>query len=102
MNLATQLRKARSEAIRSNQRKYIEFDLAARQFGLKDNSNTIEFPQDIEIQLVTANSLIAEKTGAIGFHSDGSSTGGRITLSRNGLKYHVNVEWLTGNVAVFK
>lgn len=102
MLLASELRKAHSEAIRVNQSQSMEFNLASRRFGLKGKANVTEFPRDTEIQLVTANTLITGKTGTIRFHSDGSSTGGRVTLSRNGLSYQVDVEWLTGNVTVSK
>jgi general secretion pathway protein H len=38
--------------------------------------------------------------GAIRFNPDGSSTGGRISLSDGGRRIAVGVDWLTGRVAV--
>ena len=40
----------------------------------------------------------SEARGAIRFFPDGSSTGGRITLSTDRLAYLVDVDWLTGKI----
>ena len=53
--------------------------------------------------LFTARSeQLSEKGGAIRFFPDGSSTGGRITLSIDSMRYLVNVDWLTGRVKVME
>ena len=36
----------------------------------------------------------------IRFYSDGSSTGGRITVASGERKYLVDVDWLTGRVSI--
>ena len=38
--------------------------------------------------------------GRIRFFPDGSSTGGRVTLTSDERLYHVDVDWLTGQVRV--
>ncbi|PIV82132.1 type II secretion system protein GspH, partial [bacterium CG17_big_fil_post_rev_8_21_14_2_50_64_8] len=58
-------------------------------------------PEKIEVALFTAQSeLMDAKTGAIRFYPDGSSTGGRVTLSRGERKYRVDVDWMTGRVKI--
>jgi general secretion pathway protein H len=53
------------------------------------------------MSLITAQSEQAnESVGAIRFYPDGSSTGGRIDLSSDDVRYVIDVSWLTGTVMV--
>ena len=55
----------------------------------------------IEVKLFTAQSdLVNDKVGAIRFFPDGGSNGGRVTLAVGERKYDVDVDWLTGRVAI--
>jgi general secretion pathway protein H len=42
--------------------------------------------------------MLSEHAGSVRFYPDGSSTGGRIILSRSGSGYQVGVQWLTGRI----
>ncbi|MCK7491838.1 MAG: hypothetical protein MZW92_09370 [Comamonadaceae bacterium] len=44
--------------------------------------------------------MLDAATGNIRFFPDGSSTGGAITVSGPKLAYRVNVDWLTGAIAI--
>ena len=44
--------------------------------------------------------MSSDKRGAIRFYPDGSSTGGRITVSSGERKFLVDVDWLTGRVSI--
>ena len=58
-------------------------------------------PKQVELKLFTAQSDIAdEKTGAIRFYPDGGANGGRMTIAAGERKYEVDVDWLTGRVAI--
>ena len=58
-------------------------------------------PQGIVLELVTAErEMLAERRGGIRFFPDGSSGGGRVTLTLAGLERRVDVAWLTGRVTV--
>ena len=58
-------------------------------------------PEGIELKLLTAQTEVeSERKGAIRFYADGSSTGGRITVSAGERKYLVDVDWLTGRVSI--
>ena len=41
-----------------------------------------------------------DKTGAIRFFPDGGSDGGRVTIAAGERKYEVDIDWLTGRVAI--
>jgi general secretion pathway protein H len=44
--------------------------------------------------------VTSERRGAIRFYPDGSSTGGRITVTFGRTQYLVDVDWLTGRVSI--
>lgn len=99
--IAAGLRKARSEAVVRKNEIALTVDVERRQFGLSGDKRTYRFPEEIEVSLFTAQSeLMDAKTGAIRFYPDGSSTGGRVTLSRGERKYLVDVDWMTGRVKI--
>ena len=43
---------------------------------------------------------MSERQGSIRFFPDGGSNGGRITVASGERKYEVDVDWLTGRVAI--
>lgn len=99
--LAAGLRKARSQAVTQKQEAALTIDVEQRRFDLTGDPRNYPLPAKLDISLFTAQSeLLREKVGSIRFFPDGSSTGGRITVAYGDRKYHVNVDWLTGQVAV--
>lgn len=99
--LAAGLRKARSEAIARRHETALTVDLQERRFQLSGDQRIYRLPGNIEVKLFTAQSeLVNQNTGAIRFYPDGGSTGGRITVAAQGRKYDVDVNWLTGQVAI--
>jgi len=99
--VAAGLRHARSEAIARRRDTELTLDLEARSFVVAGESRTIELPSKVEIKLFTAQSDIVDaRRGAIRFFPDGGSNGGRVTLAAGERKYEVDVDWLTGRVAI--
>lgn len=99
--IAAGLRKARSEAVVRKNEVALTVDVELRQFELSGDKRIYHLPEKIEVSLFTAQSeLVDAKTGAIRFYPDGSSTGGRVTLSRGERKYRVDVDWMTGRVKI--
>lgn len=95
------LRKARSEAVVRKNEVALTIDVENRQFELSGDKRVYRLPEKIEISLLTAQSELTDaKTGAIRFYPDGSSTGGRVTLSWGERKYLVDVDWMTGRVKI--
>lgn len=96
------LRSARSEAITRQREAVLTMDLEERRFGVTGNPRRYSLPKGIVLELVTAESeRLDDRVGAIRFFPDGSSTGGRITLSDQRIAYEVDVDWLTGRVRLF-
>ena len=99
--LAAGLRNARNEAVTRQQEAVLTLDLERRRFGVTGDPREIALPESVALKLYTAQSeLLDSATGGIRFFPDGSSTGGFITVSGPKLAYRVNVDWLTGAVAI--
>jgi len=99
--LAAGLRKARSIAITERREAALTIDVDARTFLVTGDPKTYSLPQRLDLGLFTAQSeLVQEKTGNIRFFADGSSTGGRVTISAAEAKQTVDVDWMTGRVVV--
>ena len=102
-SLAAGLRQTRNRALNDNRSAILALDVAKREFRLPGERRAHKLPARVDIVLFTARSeQLSEKGGAIRFFPDGSSTGGRITLSIDSLRYLVNVDWLTGRVKVIE
>ena len=99
--VAAGLRLARSEALATRQETRVLLDLEHRTFRVERNARLITLPPLIQLKLFTAQSdLVDDKVGAIRFFPDGGSNGGRITLAVGERKYDVDIDWLTGRVAI--
>ena len=103
-SLAAGLRFTRNRALNDNRPTALAVDVANREFQLPGEQRVRKLPERVDIVLFTARSeQQSEQRGSIRFFPDGSSTGGRITLSiDDGLRYLVNVDWLTGKVRVIE
>ncbi len=99
--LAAGLRKTRSEAITKKREATLSLDVEQRKFQISGDKRVYSLSRKVEVKLQTAQSeLFGGQTGAIRFFPDGSSTGGRIALAAGNLKYQVDVDWMTGRVAI--
>lgn len=99
--LASGLRLARSAALTQRRETFLVIDLAGRRFKVDNEAKEYPLPRNVELKLFTAQKdLIDDKVGSIRFFPDGGSNGGRITLAAGERKYEVDVDWLTGRVAI--
>ncbi|MEO8752963.1 MAG: GspH/FimT family protein [Casimicrobiaceae bacterium] len=99
--LASGLRLARSEAVSQRRETFLVLDVAERRFKVDRDPQEHPLPRGIELKLFTAQKdLVDEKVGSIRFYPDGGSNGGRITVGSGERKYEVDVDWLTGRVAI--
>ena len=99
--LAAGLRNARNEAITRQHEAVLTLDLAEHRFAVSGDAREIALPNSVTLHLYTAQSeLLDGEKGSIRFFSDGSSTGGAITVSGPKLAYRVNIDWLTGGIAI--
>jgi general secretion pathway protein H len=101
--LAAGLRLARGQAIAQRTEAMLELDVAARNFRVPPDPRVHALPTGIELKLFTAQrDLVSDNIGAIRFYPDGGSDGGRVTLAAGERKYDVDVDWLTGRVAILE
>jgi len=99
--VAAGLRFARSEAVATRQETRVMLDLEHRTFQIERDARIHALPPRIELKLFSAQrDLVGETVGAIRFFPDGGSNGGRVTLAAGERKYDVDVDWLTGRVAI--
>lgn len=100
-SLAHGLRHARNLALNENRPAALVIDIVKREFRVPDGQYVRTLPGQIDIVLYTARSgRTSQQGGTIRFFPDGSSTGGRITLTNDGARYFVKTDWLTGKVSV--
>ncbi|HZI83330.1 MAG TPA: GspH/FimT family pseudopilin [Casimicrobiaceae bacterium] len=101
--LAAGLRLARSQAIAQRTEAILELDLAARSFRVPPDPRVHTISDGIELKLFTAQrDLVNDQLGAVRFFPDGGSNGGRITVAAGDRKYDVDIDWLTGRVAILE
>jgi len=99
--VAAGLRLARSEALATRQETRVVLDLEHRTFRIDRDARVHALPQLLEMKLFTAQSdLVSDRIGAIRFFPDGGSNGGRLTLATGARKYDIDIDWLTGRVAI--
>ena len=99
--VAAGLRYARGQAIAQRTEALLVLDVDARTFTLPPDTHLHRLPERLELKLYTAQrDLVSDKVGAIRFFPDGGSTGGRVTLASGERKLEVDVDWLTGRVAI--
>jgi len=99
--LAAGLRLARSEAVSERRETFLVVDVAGKRFKVDREAREHALPSKVDLKLFTAqNDLVSQNVGSIRFYPDGGSNGGRITLGSGDRKYEVDVDWLTGRVAI--
>ncbi len=97
--VASGLRLAREEAIRSGRDAAFVIDVEERVFEVDGGYRRSTLPDDLEVKLEAAESeMLNDHTGGVRFYPDGSSTGGRIVLARSDRGYQIGVQWLTGRI----
>jgi general secretion pathway protein H len=99
--VAAGLRDARGTAIATQESAALLLDLERRSLEVSGGRSSRTLPQRLDVKLYTAQSeIVDEKHGAIRFYPDGSSSGGRVTISSGERKLLVDVDWLTGRVSI--
>ena len=88
----------------SNSTAWVEVDLGSRRLTIADERASIEvraLPERFGYELITARTeRVTAERGRIRFFPEGSSTGGRLTVSNGRESQSVDVDWLTGRVSL--
>lgn len=99
--LAAHTRLARNLAVVDDAPVTLIVDVEARRYRLSAEARDHALPATLGVSLYAPESeRIDERVGAIRFFGDGSSTGGRVTVSDGTRRRGVDVQWLTGRVSV--
>jgi general secretion pathway protein H len=100
-DMASALRFTRSRAISNIREAEFFLDVEGHRYRVTGRQKEYRVPESIHLKLLTAESeIVGEGQGIIRFFPDGSSTGGRITLEAGQRKRLVDVNWLTGHIAI--
>ena len=102
--IASAMQAARATAVAKSTDVGFVFDAKANTWAIDAG---VSGPQALSIgttlKLETARAAIrADDVGRLIFFSDGSTTGGRVSLIKGGLATTISVEWLTGAVSIEK
>ncbi len=101
--LAGALRAARTTALAEGRVVAVAFDVDAGVFRFNGEELSRALPSNAGIYVVAARSEFdANGVVRIRFFPDGASTGGRVTLTRGETSRIVDVNWLTGHVAILE
>ncbi|OAI19313.1 GspH/FimT family pseudopilin [Methylomonas sp. MED-D] len=100
-DIASALRYAHGQALLTGKTAAVTISLADNSYRVDHRDKTYAFAEDIDVSLVVAEEEFADgEQGSIRFFGDGSSTGGRITLEWGNLSKKIDVNWITGEVAI--
>lgn len=98
---AAGLRLAREEAIRGGHAVAFLLDVEGRRYQVEGDARLVNYPAGLDLKLEGASAEMRDdQVGGVRFFPDGSSTGGRVLISRDGRGYQVGVTWLTGRIAL--
>lgn len=100
VRLAAELRSARATAIGQSRDRAFVLNADERWYQVDGRERSF-LPASIGVVLVTARTYVRGREDArLVFFSDGSSTGGKITIQAGNQAHSITVDWLTGAVRV--
>ena len=94
--VALEVRRARTQSMRTNGETALLFDARTRAFLVRPGQNSVPVPRDVTATLVTSRAMADGERPAIRFLPNGRSSGGEINLSAGSAAARVVVDWLTG------
>jgi len=99
LKLATDLKLARSTAILGRRPVSFLTDAKTHTYRVEGAGSPVKLPDTIGLAVFSPHGVAShDGAGQLVFFPDGSSTGGRLTLTNQVTSVTLNVEWLTGSI----
>lgn len=99
-DLALSLREAQARALRSGREVAVAIDVEGHRYQLAQDTS-VALPEGAGVRVISAGEVMGPGRDPIFvFSPDGSSTGGKITLSEQDRSATISVDWLTGSIGV--
>lgn len=93
------LRSARGMAVREGQEVKFTLDLANHQYTLSGSGEFKQLPNNFSLKFIPQFDPVPdEEPVVIHFFADGSSSGGRIDIASDEVRYEISINWLTGKI----
>jgi general secretion pathway protein H len=100
--LAAAMRSTRAQAVTRHVETVLSVDTEKKVYQGGNKARPHAFARGIRVKTVGAKSeQLSDRLQRFRFYPDGSSTGGQVTLSGAKQKVVVDLNWLTGRVAVY-
>jgi general secretion pathway protein H len=100
-DIASALRYAHGQALVTRKPVSVSVNLDENSYRISNKDKVYFMDEKIEISVVVAEEEMEEgKEASIRFFADGSATGGRITLEWGKQLRRIDVNWITGAVAI--
>jgi general secretion pathway protein H len=94
------LRSARAEALMENRPVELSIDLARHSYQ-RSGAPAQTLGEDVTLELLTSrDENVSGTVGSIRFNPDGSSSGGRVSVTGGGKTWWVGIDWLSGRVSI--
>ncbi len=101
-DLVAALRYTRSQAVVKHKEQRLMINVSDKSYQAPGRPKVM-LPEGMELKVYAAASEVpADDQAGFRFFSDGSSTGGRVTLIYDERFWRINVAWLTGEIRLFK
>ncbi len=94
--LASTLRAARSEALRTGRDQVVVIGLSERSFAWPPDATPVRLPPGTTLRGVLARPFAGRTMAGLVFRPDGSASGGEIEIAAEGRGTRLEVSWLTG------
>lgn len=103
VEIASLLTADRTEAVRRHVAVTTDVDAAARSVRSRGERRSIQLPDDVDMAATLAARCNGHLSGGgIVFFPSGMSCGGVVSLARAGVRYDVQVNWLTGGIEIVR
>jgi len=98
-DLVSALRYVRGQALTKHHPVSLALNLSDNTYQIENKNKQYKMPDDIELTVVIAQDEFKQgQIAQIRFYPDGSSSGGRITLTWGTLIANININWLSGKI----